>query len=101
MGEFWLPCGSNSAQICYPILLFLFQSQGEHTCNHIFCTKQAAIQPHEANCLCCSPAFAQSLDELAFERSAASAAQRGDLRKVQDLIERKPSLLHDDGQGGA
>lgn len=56
---------------------------------------------HGQNCDCCAPgAAAQSLDEVSFAKSAAAAAQAGDLFRVKSLIARNPSALHDDGYGG-
>lgn len=56
---------------------------------------------HGQNCDCCAPgAAAQSLDEVSFAKSAAAAAQAGDLFRVKALIARNPAALHDDGYGG-
>lgn len=56
---------------------------------------------HGLDCNCCAPtAAAQSLDEVAFTRSAAAAAQAGDLFRVKSIIERSPAQLHGDGYQG-
>jgi hypothetical protein len=65
------------------------------------CLYMPAIR-HGLDCNCCAPAPAsQSLDEVAFSRSAAAAAQRGDYFKVKTLVERNPAQLHCDGHQGA
>ena len=57
---------------------------------------------HGDTCNCCAPAPAsQSLAEVAFAKSAAAAAQAGDLFRVKQLIALSPAALHDDGCGGA
>ncbi|KAL4419244.1 hypothetical protein ABPG77_001182 [Micractinium sp. CCAP 211/92] len=56
---------------------------------------------HGVTCDCCTPApAAQSLDEVAFAKSAAAAAQAGDYLRVKSLIARNPAAVHDDGYGG-
>lgn len=56
---------------------------------------------HGVTCDCCTPApAAQSLDEVAFTKSAAAAAQAGDYLRVKSLIARNPAAVHDDGYGG-
>ena len=42
----------------------------------------------------------QSLDEMEFTRSACSAAQNGDLDKLQRMIDRNPGAVHHDGAEG-
>ena len=56
---------------------------------------------HGADCECCAPgAAAQSLGEVAFDRSACAAASRGDYFAVKSIIARQPGQLHSDGSGG-
>lgn len=57
---------------------------------------------HKVDCTCCpgpTPA-AQSLDEVAFSRSACAAAMAGNQAKLADLISKNPAALHDDGCQG-
>lgn len=57
---------------------------------------------HGVSCDCCTPAAAaQNLDEVAFAKSAAAAAQAGNFFRVKALIARNPAAVHDDGYGGA
>lgn len=53
-------------------------------------------------CDCCITAtpFAQSLDEVAFQRSACTAAQAGNCDRLKTLLGKDPALLHADGAGG-
>ena len=56
---------------------------------------------HGVDCACCATATAsQNLDEVAFSRSAAAAAQSGDYFRLKSVIERQPAQLHDDGYQG-
>ncbi len=42
----------------------------------------------------------QSLDELDFLKSACSAAQKGDVHRLNDLLKRHAESVDDDGVGG-
>lgn len=42
----------------------------------------------------------QTLDELAFLKSACSAAQKGNVNKLRGLLQRHPHFIDDDGVGG-
>ena len=44
--------------------------------------------------------FDQRLEEVSFLRSACAAAQKGDAARLERLLDRCPSQLHDDGAGG-
>lgn len=56
---------------------------------------------HGQGCDCCAPGAAgQSLDEVAFQTSAAAAALAGDYWRVKQLVARNPAALHQDGAGG-
>ena len=57
---------------------------------------------HKAGCGCHhgGSATAQSLAEVAFLKSAARAAQAGDLARLQQLLGRRPDAVDDDGTGG-
>ena len=50
-------------------------------------------------CACCArpSSTAQTLDELAFERSACGAAARGDARALREALERRPASAREDG----
>jgi len=55
-----------------------------------------------AQCSCFASATAtQSLDELAFARSACQAAAAGAVDKLQRILERAPDAVHSDGGKGA
>eukprot|EP00887_Chlorella_sp_A99_P005549 scaffold1.g5549.t1 len=57
---------------------------------------------HGVDCDCCAPtAAAESLDEVAFAKSAAAAASRGDLAAVRAIVARQPAQVHNDGYGGS
>ena len=53
-------------------------------------------------CACCSQAISgqQSLDELAFLKSACAAAQKGDVSKLERILHDHPTAIADDGVGG-
>lgn len=53
---------------------------------------------HGVNCSCCAPTSAtQSLDEVAFAKSACSAAQAGNLADLRRLMDRFPESIRSDG----
>lgn len=63
----------------------------------------ATHRPDNCTGICCinpTPA-AQSLDEVSFDRSACAAALTGNLSRLQTLINKNPSALHDDGYNGS
>lgn len=64
--------------------------------------REAAQQEHPADCQCCraSTPAQQSLDELAFAKSACAAAKSGDVEKLKRLIDREPACVHSDGCRG-
>ena len=57
---------------------------------------------HPASCQCAihGTPVSQSIDELGFLKSACSAAQSGDLARLDRLITAHPDALHTDGVGG-
>jgi len=58
---------------------------------------------HPDNCPCCTAPtpLSQALDELSFERSACAAAQKGDISKLQRLLQHNPSsAIQTDGLTG-
>lgn len=57
---------------------------------------------HTPGCSCCNgpkPAV-ETLDELAFQRSACAAAQKGDCERLSFLLSRNRSIVHSDGVDG-
>jgi Ankyrin repeat len=62
-----------------------------------------AQQEHPADCQCCRTAAPaqQSLDELAFTKSACAAAKSGNHEQLKRLIDKQPACVHWDGCGGA
>ena len=58
---------------------------------------------HAEGCACCSHAAPgqQSLDELAFLKSACAAAQHGNVGKLERILRDHPTAVSDDGVGGA
>ena len=54
-------------------------------------------------CACCSNSAPgqQSLDELAFLKSACAAAQQGNVSKLERILRDHPTAVSDDGVGGA
>ena len=65
-------------------------------------TPKVAQQQHPVDCQCCraSAPAQQSLDELAFAKSACAAAKSGDVEKLRRLINKEPRCVHSDGCGG-
>lgn len=57
---------------------------------------------HPDDCDCCQAAAPaqQNIEELAFLKSACSAAKAGDLDKLRRCIEKQPASVHGDGSGG-
>ena len=57
---------------------------------------------HGADCSCCQGGkpTEQSLDELAFLKSACAAAQAGNCAKLAAMLQRNPDLISHDGTGG-
>uniref|UniRef100_A0A6S8PN07 Uncharacterized protein n=2 Tax=Dunaliella tertiolecta TaxID=3047 RepID=A0A6S8PN07_DUNTE len=43
------------------------------------------------------PKVEESLDELSFQRSACSAAQQGNVAKLQKILNKNPEAVHSDG----
>ena len=58
---------------------------------------------HADGCGCCSHSAPgqQSLDELAFLKSACAAAQQGNVGKLERILRDHPTAVSDDGVGGA
>ena len=44
--------------------------------------------------------YDQRLEEVEFMRSACAAAQRGDIDKLRDMLDRRPDIVRDDGISG-
>jgi hypothetical protein len=44
--------------------------------------------------------YDQCLEEVEFMRSACAAAQRGDIDKLRDMLDRRPDIVRDDGISG-
>ncbi len=57
---------------------------------------------HAEGCACCSHAAPgqQSLDELAFLKSACAAAQHGNVGKLERILRDHPTAVSNDGVGG-
>ena len=62
----------------------------------------SSIEQHPENCQCAlhTPQAAQSLDELDFLKSACSAAQTGNLDRLEKLIKNDSLVVLADGSGG-
>ena len=62
----------------------------------------ASEHAHPPTCQCAlhKPPAVQSLDELDFLKSACSAAQTGNLARLERLITAHPEAVHADGAGG-
>ena len=57
----------------------------------------SAKETGECSCGTSRTAGQQSLEELEFEHSACNAALKGNLQKLQKIIEKRPSELESDG----